>query len=140
MHRARIYLAAGDYRRAIDACLQAVGEAPSAETYTYLTYAYHALNGYIEHLAKHDRWVAVEQLARSLLYRGPGDLTDPPEVLARIAKELMQQSVQQQADITAAMANRLGKDLVDRLWRQQSAWRAAHPEEWFYGAPPEWGW
>ena len=140
LSRAKIHLAAADYKRAIDACLREVAEAPSADSYTYLTYVYHALDGYLEALAAQDKWVAVEQLYLSLAYGGPHDLTDEPDVLARIAKELMQQSAQHQADITAAMANRLDKKRVDELWVQQSAWRKARPDDWWAGVPPEWNW
>ncbi|HZS11320.1 MAG TPA: hypothetical protein VFA38_03655 [Nitrospirales bacterium] len=138
--RAKIFLAAADYRHAIDACLKEVVEAPSAKSYTALTYAYQALDGYLEHLAKQDKWMQVEHLYLNLAYQGPQDLTDPPDVLPRIAKELMQQSAQRQSDITAAMANRLDKTAVDTLWQQQTAWRKAHPDDWFLGVSPEWNW
>src|SRR5919106_5457041 len=64
--RAKAYLAAGDYRRAVEACLREVDDAPSAESYVYLTYVYQALDGYLEYLAKEDKWVAVEQLYRKI--------------------------------------------------------------------------
>ena len=65
---------------------------------------YHALDGYLEHLASTDQWVRVEQLYVNLVAGRREDLVDPPDVLARIAKELIQQAVQRQAEVTAAMA------------------------------------
>ena len=138
--RAKLFLAAADYRHAIDACLKEVAEAPSARSYTALTYVYQALDGYLERLAKQDHWMQVEHLYLNLSFDGPRDLTDPPDVLPRIAKELMQQSAQRQSDINAAMANRLDKAAVDALWQQQTVWRKAHPDDWFHGMPPEWTW
>lgn len=140
LHRAKVYLAAGDYRRAIEACQREVDEAPSAASYVYLTYAYQALGGYLEALAKADRWVAVEQLTLNLATRGPQDLVDPPDILARIAKEIVQESAQRQSDAAAAMATRLDKAETERLWQQQTAWRAAHPEDWWSGVPEAWRW
>jgi hypothetical protein len=140
LNRARVYLAAGDYRRAVEACQRQIDESPSAESYVYLTYVYHAIDGYLDHLSKNDRWVGVEQLYLSLATRGPQDLIDPPDVLARIAKEIIQGSVRQQSDITAAMATRLDKTLVEALWKQQTAWRATKPETWWSGVPDGWNW
>ena len=37
LQRAKVFLAAGDYRRAVEACRQEVLEHPSAESYLYLT-------------------------------------------------------------------------------------------------------
>jgi len=115
-------------------------ESPSAESYIYVTYVYHAIDGYIEHLANTDRWVGIEQLYVNLTFQGPQDLVDPPEVLARIAKEVIQGSVQRQSDVTAAMAARLDEATVAKLWKQQKAWRAAKPDRWWAGVPPEWNW
>jgi hypothetical protein len=140
LHRAKVFLAAGDYRRAVEACLQEVADSPSVESYLYVTYVYHAIDGYIEHLAGTDRWVGIEQLYVNLTFQGPQDLVDPPEVLARIAKEVIQGSVQRQADVTAAMAARLDEGAVAKLWKQQKAWRAAKPDRWWAGVPPEWNW
>ena len=140
LKRAKVYLAAGDYRRALEACQREVDEAPSAESYVYLTYVYHAIDGYLDSLAKTDRWVAVEHLYLNLATSGPQDLTDPPDVLARIAKEIVQGSVQRQADISAAMAGRLDNAAVERLWKQQAAWRKAKPDGWWTGVPEEWSW
>lgn len=138
--RAKVFLAAGDYRHAIEACQRQVEEVPSVESYVYLTYAYQALEGYLEHLAKHDRWVQVGHLYLSLASRGTEDLVDPPDVLARIAKEVIQDGVRQHSDITAAMAARLDEQAVARLWKQQTAHRRARPEDWWFGVPAEWGW
>ena len=140
LKRAKVYLAAADYRRAVEACLREVDEAPSVESYVYLTYVYQALDGYLEYLAKEDKWVAVEQLYRSLLFGGPQDLADQPDVLARIAKEMIQQSAQQQSDVNAAMAAKLNADKVAQLWKQQTAWRQARRDDWFLGVPAEWQW
>ncbi|MBM4133955.1 MAG: hypothetical protein FJ245_09330 [Nitrospira sp.] len=140
LHRAKVFLAAGDYRHAVEACQHEVEEAPSAHSYVSLTYVYQAIDGYLEAMAKADRWVAVEQLYLNLATHDTVDLTDPPDVLARIAKELIQESVRRQSDVTAAMATRLDKATTERLWTQQTAWRAAHPDDWWSGVPQEWNW
>lgn len=140
LQRAKVFLAAGDYRRALDACQSEVAERPSAFSYVYLTYVYQALDAYLEALAKADRWVQVEQAAYSLGSTRSEDLLDPPNVLARIAKELIQESARKQSDLTAAMAERLDKPLVSRLWRQQTHWRTQAPDGWWFGVPDEWGW
>ncbi len=59
LHRAKIYLAAGDYRRAVEACQRNVDETPSVESYVYLIYVYHAIDGYQEWLAQQDNWSEV---------------------------------------------------------------------------------
>jgi tetratricopeptide (TPR) repeat protein len=140
LKRAKVYLAAGDYRRALDACQREIDEAPSVAAYVYLTYVYQALDGYVEYLAKTDQWVPIEQLYRSLTFTSTQDLIDPPEVLARMAKEMIQDGARRQSDIAAAMAARLDKETVNRLWKIQSVWRTARPESWWAGAPDEWGW
>lgn len=140
LQRAKVFLAAGDYRRAIEACQREVETAPSAASYVYLTYVYQALSGYLEALAKEDRWVAVEQLYLNLAARQVEDLVDPPDVLARIAKEIIHDSAQRQSDVAAAMAARLDKAETERLWQQQAAWRKAHPDNWWSGVPEAWGW
>ncbi len=138
--RAAVFLQAGDYRQALEACQAEVRDAPSARSYLYLTYAYHALDGYLQHLAHTDQWVLVEQLYVNLSTGQIEDLLDPPDVLARIAKEVIQQAVQRQADVTAAMAARLDERLVAQLWQEQTAWRQARPDDWWSGAPPQWQW
>ena len=140
LQRAAMFLKAGDYRQAVDACRSEVREAPSTRSYIFLTYVYHALNGYLEHLASTDQWVRVEQLYVNLIAGQPDDLVDPPDVLARIAKELIQQAVQRQADVTAAMAARLDEALVKQLWQEQASWRQSRPADWWFGAPPKWQW
>ncbi len=140
LQRAKVFLAAGDYKRAIEACQREIDVHPSAESYVYLTYVYHALDGYLDHLAKTDRWVAVEHLFLNLATGRPEDLVDPPDVLARTAKEIIQSAVQRQSDISAAMATRLDKAVTERLWKQQTAWRAARPDDWWFGVPDGWGW
>ncbi len=140
LKRAKLFLAAGDYRRALEACQREVEASPSAESYVYLTYVYHAIDGYLDHVSKADRWVLVEQLYVNLATSGPQDLVDPPDVLARIAKEIIQGSARQQSDVTAAMAARLDEAVVARLWKQQAAWRAAKPDSWWWGVPEAWGW
>jgi len=140
LSRAKVFLQAGDFHRAIDACLEEVRERPSAASYLYLTYVYQALDRYLEHLAQTDQWVKVELLYLSLASGRIEDLTDPPDVLARIAKEVVQQAAQRQSDISAGMANRLDEPMVVQLWKQQTAWRQRHPQEWWFGIPPEWPW
>jgi hypothetical protein len=140
LQRAKIFLTAADYRRAIEACQQEVAEHPSAASYVYLTYVYHALDAYLASLAQADRWVAVEQLVRSLSSGRPDELIDSPDVLARIAKELLHDSAIKQADLTAAMATRLDEPRVRALWRQQQSWRDQQPERWWFGVPLEWEW
>lgn len=140
LSRAKVFLAAGDYRHAIEMCQKEVEEAPSAESYVYLTYVHHALNGYLDHLARTDQWVKVEQLYVNLAFRDLDALTNPPDILARIAKEIIHESADRQADVTAAMAARLNEAATNRLWKQQTAWRAAKPDSWWAGPPPEWGW
>ena len=140
LKRAKIFLAAGDYRRALAACQKQVEEAPSAAHYVYVTYVFQAIDGYLDHLAGADRWVGVEQLYWNLISQGPQDLTDPPDVLARIAKEIIQESSRKQSDVTAAMAARLDEREVARLWQQQTAWRKEQPDKWWAGVPAEWNW
>lgn len=140
LQRAKIFLAAGDFRRAVEACRQEVQEHPSARSYLYLTYVYQALDAYVEALAKADQWVAMEHLSLNLGSGGPDELLDPPNVLARMAKEMIQASARQQADVTAELATRLDVSTVNRVWPQQAAWRKAKPDGWWLGVPPEWDW
>jgi hypothetical protein len=140
LQRAKIFLAAGDYRRAVEACRQEVQEHPSAESYLYLTYVYHALDAYVESLAKTDQWVAMEHLYLNLTSGVPEDLVDPQNVLARIGKEMIQSAAHQQADVTAELATRLDAAVVARVWPQQTAWRKVNPNGWWFAAPPEWAW
>lgn len=140
LQRAAVFLKAGDFRNAVEACQAEVREVPSARSYVFLTYVYHALDGYLDHLATTDQWVRVEQLYLNLATARTEDLLDPPDVLARIAKELIQQAVQRQADVTAAMAARLDEGLTKQLWQEQNAWRRARPADWWFAAPPQWQW
>lgn len=140
LQRAAVFLLAADYRQAVEACQAEVREFPSARSYTFLTYVYHALDGYVEQLARTDQWVRVEQVYVNLATARIEDLLDPPDVLARIAKEVIQQAVQRQADVSAAMADRLDHALVTQLWREQAAWRQARPNDWWASAPPQWQW
>jgi hypothetical protein len=140
LKKAKVYLAAGDYRRALEACQREVDDAPSAESYVFLTYILQAIDGYLGHLSAEDRWVGVEQLYANLVFQGPQDLTDPPDVLARIAKEVIQGALRKQSDVTAAMAARLDEAVVARLWKQQTAWRKERPDRWWAGVPEEWNW
>lgn len=140
LSRATVFLAAADYRHAVEMCQNEVAEAPSAESYVYLTYVYHALNGYLDHLAKTEQWVKVEQLYVNLAFQDVDALTDPPSILARMAKEIIYESAGRQADVAAAMAARLDEAATNRLWKQQTAWRAARPDSWWSGPPPEWKW
>ena len=136
--KANLFLAAGDYRRALEACQRAIDDAPSAAHYIYLTYVYQAIDAYLEHLSQEERWMAVEHLYLNLAYRDTEDLVDPPGGLARMAKEMIQASVRQQSDVSAAMANRLDKAESDRLWVEQTQWRAANPKTWWQGMPAAW--
>jgi len=140
LSRAAVFLAAADYRHAVEMCQKEVEEAPSVESYVFLTYVYHALNGYLDHLAKTEQWVKVEQLYVNLAFHDVDALTDPPGILARMAKEIIYESAGRQADVTAAMAARLDEATTNRLWKQQTAWRAARPDSWWSGPPPEWKW
>lgn len=140
LSRAKVFLLANDYRHAIEMCQKEVEEAPSAESYVYLTYVFHALNGYLDHLAKTEQWVKVEQLYVNLAFRDLDALTTPPDILARMAKEIIHESANRQADVAAAMAARLNEATTARLWKQQTAWRAAKPDSWWTGPPPEWNW
>lgn len=140
LQRAKVYLAAGDFRLALKACTQEVEAAPSAESYVYLTYIYHAIDGYLEALSQQDKWVQVEHLYLNLAGRGVDDLVDPPEVLARIAKEIIQGGARRQADVTAQHAARLNTARVNQLWEQQAEWRKLRPADWWFGVPERWGW
>lgn len=140
LRAARVFLAAADYRRAIDACLEEVREHPSVASYIYLTYVYHAVDAYLNDLAEKDQWVGVEQLALSLAGDRPEQLLDPPDVLARVAKEIIHASVEKHSDITAAMASRLDAAEGRRLWEEQTAWRRAHPADWWRSVPEMWRW
>lgn len=136
--KANLFLAAGDYRRALEVCQRQIDETPSAASYIHLTYVYQAIDAYLEHLSREERWMAVEHLYLNLAYRDTEDLVDPPGGLARMAKEMIQTSVRQQSDFSAAMANRLDKAESDRLWLEQTQWRTAHPTTWWQSVPPGW--
>jgi len=136
--KAHIYLAAGDYRRALEVCQRDIDDAPSVEAYIHLTYVFHAIDAYLDHLSREDRWNSVEQLYLNFAYKDPQDLIDPPGGLTRIAKEMIQTGVHQQSDVSAAMATRLNKSEADRLWQQQTQWRTANPDTWWAGIPDAW--
>ena len=137
--KTNIYLMAGDYRRALEVCEQAIQEMPSAEAYLRLTYVYQAIDAYLDQLSQDESWMAVEQLYLNLAYRHTEDLVDPPGGLARMAKGMIQTSVRQQSDVSAAMAVRLDKAEADRLWQEQTQWRKAHPTTWWRAFPGVWG-
>jgi len=136
--KANLFLAAGDYRRALEVCQRQIDDAPSAASYIHLTYVYQAIDVYLEHLSQEEQWMAVEQLYLNLAYHDTENLVDPPGGLARMAKEMIQSSVRQQSDASAAMAIRLDKAESDRLWEEQAQWRAAHPKTWWQGVPTLW--
>jgi len=140
LQRAKVFLAAGDFRRVVEACQQEVQESPSAESYLYLTYVYQALDAYVEALAKEDQWVKMEHLYLNLSTSEPESLTEPSNILVRIEKELIQSAARQQADVTAELATRLDKSVVMRLWPQQTKWRQMNPDGWWLTVPPEWSW
>ena len=56
--KANIYLVAGDYRRALEACQKEIDNAPSVEAYIHVTYVFHAIDAYLDHLSKEERWMA----------------------------------------------------------------------------------
>jgi hypothetical protein len=66
-------------------------------------------------------------------------LSDSPDILARIAKELIQASARKQSDISPAMAARLDERTVARLWKEQQTWRHHHADSWWVRMPEEWG-
>lgn len=136
--KVNLFLAAGDYRRALEVCQRQIDETPSAAGYIHLTYVYQAIDAYLEYLSREERWMAVEHLYLNLASRDTEDLVDPPGGLARMAKEMIQTSVRQQSDLSAAMANRLDKAESDRLWLEQTQWRTAHPTTWWQSVPPGW--
>ena len=138
--RAKVYLAAGDYRRAVEACQMNIDQSPSVESYVYLIYVYHALDGYLEQLSKRDEWVKVGQLSLSMVNRGTMDLVDPSDLLARMAKELLHEGIRQQYDLVAGMANRLDRTRADEIWLEMKAWKKTHPENWWAGVPEQWQW
>ncbi|MDX1412497.1 MAG: hypothetical protein R3351_10090 [Nitrospirales bacterium] len=140
LQKAKIYLEAGDFRRAIEACQRQIDHQPSVESYVFLAYVYEALDGYLGNLVKREDYVKVEQLSLNLTAREVIDLIDPPNVLPRMAQELIHEGVRQQFDITAAMANRLNKTRTEELWVQQTAWRVANPDNWWSGIPLDWKW
>lgn len=132
------YLAAGDYRRALELAQHEIDDAPSAASYIYLTYVYHAIDAYLAYLSQEESWTAVEHLYLNLAYRDTEDLVDPPGGLARMAKEMIQTSVRQQSDVSAAMAARLDKTESDRLWVEQAGWRRTNEKTWWQGVPSPW--
>ena len=138
--RVNIFLQAGDYRRAVEACQRNIDEQPSVEAYVYLAYVYQAIDGYLAYLAKQEDYVKVGQLSLSLTAREMIDLIDPPNVMPRMAQELIHEGLRQQFDITATMANRLNRARTDELWMQQAAWRDSHLDSWWAGVPDAWQW
>ena len=138
--RAKVFLQAGDYRRAVEACQRNIDHDPSVEAYVYLAYVYEAIDGYLAYLAKQEDYVKVEQLSLNLTAREVIDIIDPPNVMPRMAQELIHEGLRQQFDITASMANRLNRARTDELWLQQSAWRESQPNSWWAGVPMAWEW
>jgi len=138
--RAKVFVQAGDYRRAVEACQRHIDQHPSVEAYVYLAYVYQAIDGYLAFLAKKEDYVKVEQLSLNLTAREVIDIIDPPNVMPRMAQELIHEGLRQQFDITAAMANRLNRPRTDELWLQQSVWRESQPDSWWAGVPLEWKW
>jgi hypothetical protein len=137
---AKVFLIAGDYRRAVEACQRNIDRYPSVEAYVYMAYVYQAIDGYLGSLVKQEDYVKVEQLALNLTTRDILDLIDPPNIMPRMAQELIHEGIRQQFDVTAAMANRLSRTRTDELWAQQTLWRESKPDSWWAGAPDEWQW
>ncbi len=133
-----VFLAAADYRHAVEACQREIEIYPSVEAYLHLTYVYHSIDAYLQALAKADRWNEVEQLYLNLAHHEVQDLVDPPGGLARMAKEMIQTSVRQQGDLSAAMATRLNRTVTEQRWMQQTAWRQARPDDWWSAMPEAW--
>ena len=140
LHRANVYVEAGDYRRAVEACQQYLDEYPSVEGYVYLAYVYEAIDGYLAELQKRDDWVKVGQVALNLTSRELIDIIDPPNAMPRMAREMIHEGLRQQFDIASAMANRLDKKQTEKMWIQQAAWRKANPDDWWSGVPKKWDW
>lgn len=140
LHNAKIYVMAGDYRRAVEACQRYLDVNPSVEGYVYLAYVYETIEGYLKALAKKDEWGKVHHLSLNLTSGTMLDLIDPPDVLPRMAREVIGEGVRQQFDVTASMANRLDRARTEELWAQQTAWRKAQPDRWWAGVPEAWGW
>lgn len=140
LHRAKIYLAAGDYRRAVEACQLNIDQNPSVESYVYLIYVYHAIGGYQEWLAQQDKWSDVGRLGVSMVDRGTLELVDPPNTLSRMSKEILDEGLRVQFDIVAGMANRLDKSRVDQLWLERKTWEQENPKTWWSGVPVSWNW
>ncbi|MFO0769808.1 MAG: hypothetical protein U0173_02610 [Nitrospiraceae bacterium] len=140
LERAKVFLQAGDFRRALQACDAELRSAPSAKNYVALAYVYRAVHAYLDHLAATDQWVRVEQVYLNLGAWHLSDLVDPPDVMARIAKELIQEAVLQQAELTEAMARRLDDTGAARFFEEQRLWRTTNPNDWWFGIPPEWVW
>ncbi len=138
--RAKVFVMAGDYRRAVEACQRHIDQDPSVEAYVYLAYVYQAIDGYLAFLAKQEDYVKVEQLSLNLTAREVIDIIDPPNVMARMAQELIHEGLRQQFDITASMANQLNRARTDELWMQQAAWRESQPASWWADVPKEWKW
>jgi hypothetical protein len=122
----------------LELCEHNIQGRPSVEAYLHLTYVYQAIDAYLEQLSQDQSWTAVEQLYLNLAYRNTEDLVDPPGGLARMAKEMIQTSVRQQSDVSAAMAVRLNKAEADRLWQEQTQWRKIHPSDWWRTWPDLW--
>ena len=138
--RAKVFVQAGDYRRAVEACQRNIDQNPSVEAYVYLAYVYQAIDGYLASVVKQEDYVKVEQLSLNLTAREVIDIIDPPNVMPRMAQELIHEGLRQQFDITASMANRLNRARTNELWLQQSAWRESQPDSWWSGIPLEWKW
>jgi len=137
---AKVYLMAGDYRRAVEVCQRNIDRYPSVEAYVYLAYVYQAIGGYLGSLVKQEDYVKVEHLSLNLTAREIIDLIDPPNVMPRMAQELIHEGLRQQFDVTAAMANRLNRTRTDELWAQQTLWRGMKPDSWWAGVPDAWKW
>ena len=69
------------------------------------------------------------------------DLVDPPDMLARMAKEILHEGIRQQYDVVAGMANRLDKTRADRtMVGSPGLGKAARPDKWWAGVPESWQW
>ena len=117
----KVFVQAGDYRRAVEACQRHIDQHPAVEAYVYLAYVYQAIDGYLAALVKQEDYVKVEQLSLNLTAREVIDIIDPPNVMPRMAQELIHEGLRQQFDIASAMGNRLNRVRTNELWLQQSS-------------------
>lgn len=114
----KVFLVVRDFRPGIEAGWADVIERPSASRDVALTYVDHALDAYLDSLAKADRWVAVELLAQSLSAGGPEGRRSCWTFRIFSRGLLIQSSARKQVDVSAALATRLDEQAVAVSWGQ----------------------